>query len=268
MARRKKNNKASIGCLFWIALILLVLVIFLFNRETIQNVLDETGFVEILQNETEDEPPEVEQVEAPEETPAGSDVEVIETPGSNEPAAAPEIAAEPESKPADETVIELKMEPAEPPPETATTENVEQDRKVRRSRMYFIEINDDGSIQLKDIVRPVYYEDSPLTETIKTLLEGLSSSELNMGLISLIPEETKLLSVSIKGGTAYLNFSDSFRFNSFGVEGYKAQLKQVVYTATEFNNIDAVQILIEGSLNEYMGPEGVFIGEPLSRGDF
>ena len=37
---------------------------------------------------------------------------------------------------------------------------------------------------------------------------------------------------------------------------------------TEFNNVNAVQILIEGALNEYMGPEGSFIGEPLSRDDF
>ena len=89
-----------------------------------------------------------------------------------------------------------------------------------------------------------------------------------MGLISLIPEQTELRSISLKNGTAYLNFSESFRFNSFGVEGYNAQLKQVVYTATEFSNIDSVQILIEGSKMDYMGPEGVFIGKPLSRADF
>ena len=264
MASRKKNNKASIGCLFWIALILLVLVIFLFNRETIQTVLDETGFIEFIQSEKEEKPPVVEQVETPEESPSEPEIVVTETPEYAEPV----HEAEPVKPEENEQVIELDVEPEDTVQNTSAAETVDPDQKVRRSRMYFIEIQDDGTIRLKDIIRPVYYVDSPMTETMNTLLEGLSGSELNMGLISLIPEETKLLSISIKGGIAFINFSDSFRFNSFGVEGYKAQLKQIVYTATEFNNVDAVQILIEGSLNEYMGSEGVFIGEPLSRSDF
>ncbi|MDC7225238.1 MAG: GerMN domain-containing protein [Spirochaetales bacterium] len=265
MARGKKNNKTSIGCLFWIALILLVLVIFLFNRETIQNVLDETGFVDIVAREREERKPEVEQREAPEASEDNSgvtEVEIIESP--------PEDTSETEieTSPPEETVIALEVDPETTEPKETEPETVKPAQKVRRSRLYFIEIQDDGNISLKDIIRPVYYVDSPLTETVNTLLEGLSGSELNMGLISLIPEQTELLSISIKGGTAYLNFSDGFRFNAFGVEGYNAQLKQVVYTATEFSSVKNVQILIEGSLNEYMGPEGVYIGEPLSRADF
>lgn len=260
MARKKKNNKTSIGCLFWIALILLVLVIFLFNREKIQSVLDETGFIEIIAKEREERKPEVEQLETPEEvdvTAPETEIQITEIP-----------IIEEDTPPEEETIIALEVEPETVEPETAVPEKTEAAQKIRRSKLYFIEVLDDGNIMMKDIVRPVYYVDSPLTETVNTLLEGLSSSELNMGLISLIPEQTKLLSISIKNGTAYLNFSDSFRFNSFGVEGYNAQLKQVVYTATEFNNVDSVQVLIEGTLNDYMGPEGVFIGEPLSRDDF
>ncbi len=258
MARRKKN-KASIGCLFWIALILLVLVIFLFNRETIQNVLEETGFMEIIQNNDEpSEPPEPEvertlTEEEPEEKPVRE-----ERP----------IEVEVETKPEPETVIELEVETEAAIPEKTNTEPPKKDKNVRRSKMYFIEVGPEGNIKLKGIVRPVYYIDSPLTETMKTLLEGLSSTELNMGLISLIPEQTRILSISLKNNTAYLNFSDEFRFNSFGVEGYNAQLKQVVYTATEFSNVKSVQILIEGAKIDYMGPEGVFIGKPLSRSDF
>ena len=254
MARSKKN-KTSIGCLFWIALILLVLVIFLFNRETIQNVLEETGFMEIIQKETEETPPEVKQVEIPEVTAEEPSPEII-------------IEEPPEETIAPETVIALEVKPATPEPETAVEKSPEPDKRVRRSKMYFIEIQDDGNIVMKDIVRPVYYVNSPLTETMKTLLDGLSGSELNMGLISLIPDQTKLISINLKDNIAYINFTDSFRFNAFGVEGYNAQLKQVVFTATEFSNVESVQILIEGSVIDYMGPEGVYIGKPLSRNDF
>ncbi len=266
MARRKKNNKASIGCLFWIALILLVLVIFLFNRETIQNVLDETGFLDIIQKEKDITPPDVKQTKTPEEQSQKPEKDIVAAPPENiveTPVKPAESASEPEK-----TVVAVDVVPEKAVPETETGDKPAPDQKVRRSKMYFVEVLDDGSIQMKSIVRPVYYVDSPLTETMKTLLEGLSGSELNMGLITLIPEQTTLLSISVKNGIAYINFSDSFRFNSFGAEGYTAQLKQVVFTATEFNNVNAVQILIEGALNEYMGPEGSFIGEPLSRDDF
>ena len=39
------RKKSSIGCLFWTALVLLVLVIFLFNRGTIETVVEKTGLL-------------------------------------------------------------------------------------------------------------------------------------------------------------------------------------------------------------------------------
>jgi spore germination protein GerM len=260
MANRNKN-KTSIGCLFWVALILLILVIFLFNRETIQNVLDETGFIEFIK--TNEKEPEVERVEIPEEqADPVENIEITEQQVEVITETVVETAETPE-----ENIIALEVIPETTNPESE--EDVpERPQKVRRSKLFFIIVDESGNIGLKEVVRPVYYMDSPLTETLNTLLEGLSGSELNMGMISLIPDQTKLLSVAVKDSIAYLNFSDGFRFNSFGAEGCDAQLKQIVYTTTEFANIDAVQILIEGSVNDYMGSEGIYIGAPLKRENF
>jgi spore germination protein GerM len=52
-----------------------------------------------------------------------------------------------------------------------------------------------------------------------------------------------------------------------GLEGLLAQLQQVVRTATQFSTVDAVQILIEGQNEEYLGGDGVYIGEPLTPED-
>ncbi|MBI9109035.1 MAG: GerMN domain-containing protein [Spirochaetales bacterium] len=262
MTRRNKN-KSSIGCLFWVALILLILVIFLFNRETIQDVLDETGFIEFIQSNKIE--PEVERVDLQKETETTPDVEsidIVEQTAADQPETPPEPV-----KNTNENIIALEVT-LENVETAAPVETPERPQKIRRSKLFFIVVDDNGGISLKEKVRPVYYVDSPLTETINALLDGLSGSELNLGLISLIPEQTKLLSVAVKDGTAYLNFSDGFRFNSFGIEGYNAQLKQIVYTTTEFANINSVQILIEGAVNDYMGSEGVFIGKPLTRADF
>ena len=72
----------------------------------------------------------------------------------------------------------------------------------------------------------------------------------------------------IKGNTAYIDFNEAFRFNSLGKEGMIAELKQVVYTATEFPTVKAVQILVEGEVTRYLGPEGVAIDKPLGRESF
>ena len=85
---------------------------------------------------------------------------------------------------------------------------------------------------------------------------------------SLIPAGTKLLSIKIQSGVAYLDFSEDFEINPFGVEGYNAQLMQIVYTATSFSTVKSVQFLIEGEKKEYLGSEGQWIGSPLSRNAF
>jgi len=57
-------------------------------------------------------------------------------------------------------------------------------------------------------------------------------------------------------------------YNRYGIEGYAGQLKQIVYTATNFSTVKDVQILIEGQPRDYLGGDGVYIGKPLSRASF
>ena len=102
---------------------------------------------------------------------------------------------------------------------------------------------------------------------MEELLKGPDTGEINRGLLTLIPEGAKILSLSIKDGIAYINFNELFRFNPLGVEGYMAQIQQIVYTATEYESVDSVQFTIDGAKQEYLGPEGVYIGRPISRED-
>ena len=134
--------------------------------------------------------------------------------------------------------------------------------------LFFIQIDGDGSILRKESVRTIPKTTTPLTAAITALLEGPNLDEIEKGYISLIPQGTKLLGASVKNGTATINFSDSFRYNQYGVEGYYGQLMQIVYTATAFSNIDNVQFLIEGEKMDYLGLEGVYIGAPLSIASF
>ena len=60
MADKRKHKSASLGCLFWIAFILLVLVLFFFNRKNISMVLEKTGAMHLITGKEtpgEDTPP-------------------------------------------------------------------------------------------------------------------------------------------------------------------------------------------------------------------
>ena len=103
---------------------------------------------------------------------------------------------------------------------------------------------------------------------MSALLAGLTASELNSGYISLIPDNTKIKGIRVSDGTAFINFDENFIYNSFGREGFIGQLKQVVYTATEYSTVKRVQFLIDGKVQKYLGSEGIFIGNPLSRNSF
>jgi spore germination protein GerM len=252
------RKKSSIGCLFWTALVLLVLVVFLFNKGTIESVVEKTGLMTYL---TRDKEPKNDLlVERNQQPDNGTDS--VQDDGEDVPEVLePEILTETEEsvpEPTDVVVVEDEsQEESVPPPEPS--------KKIRRSRVFFVNVDEKGSVSLRGIVRPVYYVDSPLTDTLKSLLQGLSADDVRDGLLSLVPEGTELRGITKREGTAYIDFNESFRFNSFGEEGYKSQLQQIVYTATEFQTVKSVQFLVNGERVSYLGPESPYVGDPLSR---
>jgi germination protein M len=259
---RKRN---TIGCLFYVALVLLALVIFLFNRGRVQEVIEKTGFTRLFEKK---KGAPVEVVVAPPEQPRpGAQSQPGQTP-AQQPGAAPDSSAAPKEKPPVDVVVEL-VKPAASPQKPAPGKVQEPPpSRTRQARLFFIAVKPDGGIQLKSVIRPVKYTDAPLTSTLEALLAGPTPTEVNQGLMSLVAPEARLRGARVKDGTAYLDFSEAFRFNSLGKEGLSAQLQQVVYSATEFSTVKRVQILLEGRTADYLGPEGLFIGRPLSRESF
>jgi spore germination protein GerM len=105
---------------------------------------------------------------------------------------------------------------------------------------------------------------TPLTDSINALLAGPAPDEIMSGIESFIPEGSRLLSVKIEEGTAFLDFNQEFRYNTRGREGSTAQIKPIVWTATEFSNVQNVQFLIEGERVHSLS-EGVMIRSPIGR---
>jgi len=148
--------------------------------------------------------------------------------------------------------------------QTAAPQNTQSQVETRERALYFIHVDRGGSILREKVNRRIPVSASPMTDAIEAIISGPNNEEKNKGLISLIPPNTRILSATVRGDTAYISFSEDFQYNVYGVEGYAAQLRQIVFTATEFPNIKSVQILIEDRRVDYLG-EGIWIGSPLSR---
>jgi spore germination protein GerM len=133
--------------------------------------------------------------------------------------------------------------------------------------LYFIRVDNEGEIFRSRVLRRIPVSGTPLQDTLEALIAGPDSGELNQGMLSLIPPDTRILSTAIEGSTARINFSEEFQYNTAGMEGFIAQLIQIIWTATEFSNVRDVQILVEGQRIEHLG-EGIPIWNPLNRQSF
>jgi spore germination protein GerM len=204
---------------------------------------------------------------APDDSTAKPPAEKTAQPSAAQPAPSPKTEAPGPAKPAQpadgssspaKSVQPSEIKPAPQP------SRPEKPAETRERSVYFTQVDKDGTILRTKVARKIAASDSPMLDSLNVLLSGPSAEEQRQGLMSLIPKGTRILSATVRGGTAYISFSEDFQYNTYGVEGYAAQLKQIVWTVTEFPNINDVQILIEGRRVDYLG-EGIWIGSPVDR---
>jgi spore germination protein GerM len=105
-----------------------------------------------------------------------------------------------------------------------------------------------------------------LRAALQDLLEGPDKSgrEGERDLITEIPAGTAVLGVQVGGGIATVDLSKTYTAGG-GSTSMLARVWQVVYTATQFPDAAAAQILIEGRRIQALGGEGVMINAPLRR---
>ena len=276
MAQRKSKKKKTshTGIIFWIAFAIIIIICFLVAKGKIASVLKETNFFnEVVGTE----PAVITELVNTHATDNSSSSNKTNDPIIQ--LQLPEEIEQDESELVERSEIIEKSEKNTDKPksqektQTSTQKPQEKEQPVvtvqkMKLNLCYVMIDSDGSVIRKEVIKEVPKNDSPLTTAINNLLSGPSADEVEKGYMSLIPEGTKLLGARVANKTATLNFSESFSFNRYGVQGYLGQLMQIVYTATSFSTIDNVQFLIEGQKLEYLGGEGVWIGSPLSRISF
>jgi spore germination protein GerM len=275
VAPRKKaasNKKPSQGAqaivIFWLIFVIVIISVFMANSNTIKENFN--LFKTRLTAGTEDDLLMDDEEETAEE-PSEPEFRIVVEPAPERTTTQPAVTQQPSSNQTEQRT--QTTEPARPaeqtrPQTTQTTQTPAAPAVQTRDRpVYFTQIDRDGKIFQSRIIRRVPVSETPMQDVLNIMLAGPSADELNRGILNIIPQNTRLLRAEVRGSTAYLSFSEDFMFNTFGVEGYIAQLKQIVWTVTEFQNLNDVQILIEGRVLNYLG-EGIWIGSPISRQSF
>lgn len=101
----------------------------------------------------------------------------------------------------------------------------------------------------------------------QTAMELLVAGSKNVDLLSVVPKGTKLRSITIKDGIAYVDFNDKLIKNNTGGSASEILLVgAIVNTLTEFHSIEKVQILVEGKKIDTISGH-MDISEPLSRSE-
>jgi hypothetical protein len=105
-----------------------------------------------------------------------------------------------------------------------------------------------------------------LRGAITEVLAGPTADDRAAGLSSVIPPATTLRDVSLADGQAIVDLSGDYESGG-GSMSMLGRLGQVVFTATQFDNVDRMLFWLDGEPVEFFGGEGIVLDEPQARMD-
>jgi spore germination protein GerM len=98
-----------------------------------------------------------------------------------------------------------------------------------------------------------------LEEVMVELLKGPKTDDLSR----IIPEGTALRGITLEYGVAYADFSEELLQADVGSEAEAVLVDSIVKTLTQLEEVDSVQILVEGEIVETIAGH-ITINEPLN----
>lgn len=108
-----------------------------------------------------------------------------------------------------------------------------------------------------------------LENPYKYLLEQLIEGPKNEKLQKVIPDNTKINNVELKGDILYIDFSHEFIDNALeGKENESKIIETIVKTVTELNEVNAIKILIDGEENKCFKDEEINFEKEFLREDY
>jgi germination protein M len=117
-----------------------------------------------------------------------------------------------------------------------------------------------GAVDGKNLV-PVTLSINPTNEVAKVAVEKCLAGPENDFTLPVIPEETKLKDLSIQVSTVYVDLTPEI--NQLDPKKAKLAIDSLVLTLTEFNEVEDVQVLVDGQIQNSIGE--VDTSKPIKR---
>lgn len=143
-------------------------------------------------------------------------------------------------------------------------EPVKAEPEKRDAKIYFLKMDEKSEkVLLVPVVRKINSSE-PVKNAFVELLKGPSPSEKKKALLSAIPENLRIKNITVKNRIAEIDFNNAIESGG-GANILLSRLDQIIYTATQFDDIDGVVIKINGKPKKTLGGEGVSISGVLKR---
>lgn len=101
---------------------------------------------------------------------------------------------------------------------------------------------------------------------LEAMLDGPNAVEQGIGMLTTVPEGTRLLDLAVRDGVATVDLSGEFEEPS-GSYAERFRVAQVVFTLTQFDNIDRVMFRIDGIDRDEIMSHGIPVDEGVTRND-
>ncbi|MFC1669613.1 GerMN domain-containing protein [Spirochaetota bacterium] len=142
-------------------------------------------------------------------------------------------------------------------------ENVNQKQFVK-AKIFFIRFNKRTEKLFLSPVERKMSSDGVLMNSLRELVRGPVVSEKRRGYITAIPKRLRIRSVRMRNRVAEIDFNGEIEKGANGDILLK-RIDQIVYTATQFEDVDRVRIKINGRARRTLGSDGLSINRPLGR---
>lgn len=107
-----------------------------------------------------------------------------------------------------------------------------------------------------------------LGDALTALLEGPDDADPAHGALSTaIPDGSELLDVRMDGTTAVIDLGDEFASGG-GSAAMFARLAQLTFTATQFDDVEDVRLLLDGDEVTTFSAEGIELEQPIEAADW
>jgi len=127
-------------------------------------------------------------------------------------------------------------------------------------RIYLVEPGEDR------LLRSVQREATSASELMDSLLRGPSAGELDKGYSSAIPSTVRLLRTREQAPFLYIDVTDEL--TDLSGQGLLQALAQIVYTGSELDGVDRVQVTVNGEVIAWPKADLESTTEPLSIYDY